>query len=247
MEIITIISRKGGTSKTTTAQALGAYLTKKRKRVLYIDLDSQANLTFALNASGDGVTSFEVLTAKADIKDGIRATDRGDLLPAKEALATADNIITQTGKEYRLKEALNGLNYDYVIIDTPAQLGILTVNALTASTRCIIPVQADIYSVQGIGLLNDTIEAVKKYCNPALIISGILLTRYNGRAVLSQNLRDSFEDIAAQLHTKLFKTPIRECIAVKEAQAVRQDIFTYSPKCNASRDYEAFIKEFMQA
>lgn len=247
MEIITIISRKGGTSKTTTAWALGAGLMKKRKKVLFIDLDSQNNLTFGLNASNEGLTAFEVLTGKATATEAIQHTAQGDIIAGKEDLATADNVIDKTGKEYRLKEALESVKgYDYIVIDTPAQLGILTINALTASNSCIIPVQADIYSLQGIGQLNETIEAVTKYCNKALTIKGILLTRFNGRAIISKDIQANLNEIAGELNTKLFKTPIRESIAVKEAQAMKQDLFTYAPRANATKDYEAFINEFLK-
>ena len=133
--------------------------------------------------------------------------------------------------------------YDYIIIDTPPALGTLTVNALTACAGAIIPAQAEIHSLQGIGLLNDAIEAVKKYCNRDLYIKGIVITRYNGRTVLSKDMRDNLEAIAAQLHTKVFKEPIRECISIKEAQAAQQSIFEYAPRSNAARDYMALIDE----
>ena len=137
-------------------------------------------------------------------------------------------------------------SYDYVIIDTPAALGTLTINALTAANSVIIPVQADIYSLQGIEQLNQTIEAVKKYCNPALYIRGILATRYNGRAIISKDMLSNFEEAAGQLNTRLYSTPIRECISIKEAQASQQNIFEYAPRSNAAKDYNAFIDEFLE-
>ena len=136
--------------------------------------------------------------------------------------------------------------YDYCIIDTPPALSILTINALTACTGAIIPAQADIYSLQGIGQLNNTIQTIKKYCNPALTIKGIILTRYNSRSVLSKEVTEMIEQTAAELNTKVFDTKIRECTAMKEAQAMKQDIFTYAPKSNASADYNAIIKELLE-
>ncbi len=246
MEVIAVINRKGGVGKTATAQALGAGLLRKKYSVLYIDLDSQTNLTCGLGADAQGLSSMDVLTGEATAQEAIQHTPQGDVIAATEALAGADAIIDGTGKEYRLKEAISGLQYDYIVIDTPAALGTLTVNALTAATSAIIPVQADIDSLQGIGQLNKTIEAVKKYCNPALFIKGILITRYNGRAVISRDMQSNLEDIASQLKTRLYSTPIRECIAVKEAKASQQDIYSYAPRSNAAKDYSAFIDEFIK-
>lgn len=246
MEVIAIVNRKGGVGKTATAQALGAGLRKKKKKVLYIDLDSQTNLTYGLGADAAGLNSMDVLTGEAKAKEAIQHTEQGDVIAGSETLAGADAIIDGTGKEYRLKEAIDGLQYDYIIIDTPAQLGTLTVNALTAANSVIIPVQADVYSLQGIGQLNQAIEAVKKYCNKGLTIRGILITRYNARAVISRDMQSNLEDAAKQLKTRLYKTPIRECVSIKEAQATQIDIFSYAPRSNAAQDYEAFLKEFTE-
>ncbi len=244
MEVIAIVNRKGGVGKTATAQALGAGLIRKGCSVLYIDLDSQTNLTYGLGADPAGLNSMDVLTGEATAQEAIQHTQQGDAIAGSEALAGADAAIVGTGKEYRLKEALEGLQYDYCIIDTPAALGTLTVNALTAADSVIIPVQAEVYSLQGIGQLNKAIEAVKKYCNNSLRIRGILLTRYNGRAILSRDMQSNLEAAAEKLSTRLYDTPIRECVSIKEAQAQQQDIFSYAPRSNAAKDYAAFIAEF---
>ena len=246
-EVIAIINQKGGVGKSTTANALGAGLYLKGYKVLYVDLDAQGNLSYSLNVLNKPLTSLEVLTGTATAKEAITATEQGDIIPASGNLAGADALITETGKEYRLKEAIEPLKkkYDFIIIDTPPALGVLTVNALTACNSVLIPTQADIYSLQGIGQLSQTIETVKKYCNPALSIKGILATRYSARANLTKDMITLLEDTADQLHTKLYKTKIRECIALKEAQASQQAIFTYSPKSNASEDYNTFIDEFL--
>lgn len=246
MEVVAIVNRKGGVGKTATAQALGAGLARKKKKVLYIDLDSQTNLSYGLGADPEGLNSMDVLTGEATAAEAIQHTPQGDVIAGSEALAGADAAIDGTGKEYRLKEAIDGLQYDYIIIDTPAQLGTLTVNALTAANSVVIPVQAEVYSLQGIGQLSKTIEAVKKYCNRDLYIRGILITRYNGRAVISKDMQSNLKDAAEQLKTKLYSTPIRECVSIKEAQAIQQDIYTYAPRSNAAKDYEAFIEEFTE-
>ena len=135
--------------------------------------------------------------------------------------------------------------YDYCIVDTPPALGILTVNALTAATGAIIPAQADIFSLQGISQLGGTLDAVKKYCNPDLSVMGILLTRYNDRAVIGREAAEMTERTAGQLGTELFTARIRECTAIKEAQARRQSIYSYAPKSNAAADYAALVAEIM--
>ncbi len=245
MEIISITNQKGGTGKSTSCLALGAALKKKGYKVLYIDLDAQGNLTYALGATNSAVvTAIDLLKGKfnpADVK--------GDVIISTPELATADQLLSKTGKEYKLKEALQGIKhkYDYILIDTPPSMGILTINALTASHSVIIPAQADIFSLQGITQIKDTIEAVKEYCNKALTVKGIVLTRFNGRAIISKDLADVLKAEAAKLGTRLFNTKIRECTALKEAQANQQDIFTYAPNSNGASDYMDLTKEVMRA
>ena len=247
-EIITVINQKGGVGKSTTAAALGAGLTLKGYRVLHIDLDAQGNLTFCMGAGAAALSSLEVLTGTATAQDAIKITAQGDIIPASPALAGADALITTTGKEYRLKEALEPLHdlYDYIVIDTPPALGILTVNALTACTGAIIPSQADVFSLQGIAMLGQTIITVRKYCNRGLKVKGIVLTRYNSRAVLSRDMADLIDQTAQQLQTKLYRTKIRECTALKEAQAVQENIFSYAPKSNAAADYRDLVAEIIE-
>ena len=248
MKIIAVVSRKGGVGKTATAHALGAGLIKRGKKVLYVDLDSQTNLSYAVGAAPGGANALDLLTGACNIIESIQHTKQGDIIRGCEQLAGADILLTDTGKEYRLKEALTPIKgrYDYIIIDTPAALGTLTVNALTAADLAIIPVQAEIFSLQGIGLLKETIDSVKKYCNKSLKVKGILVTRYKSRATLSQDMLENLEKAAKELKTKVFNTPVRECISIAEAQAMKQDIFTYAPRSNGAKDYDAFIEEFLE-
>lgn len=244
-EVIAVSNQKGGVGKSTTANALGAYLFLKGHKVLYVDMDAQGNLSYSMGASNRAISSLEVLTGTATAREAIVQTAQGDLIPASPALASADAILKDTGREYKLREALEPVieDYDYIIIDTPPAIGTLTINALTACNSVIVPAQADIYSLQGIGQLVQTVQTVQKYCNRDLTIKGMLVTRHNARATLSKDMVELLEDTATQLHTKLFKTKIRECIAIKEAQASQQDIFTYAPKSNAAADYTAFSEE----
>lgn len=245
MQVIAVINQKGGVGKSTTALAIGAGFTLKGYKVLYIDLDAQGNLSYTLKASNAGYNAIGVLQKPETIKKEIKTTEQGDIISSSPALSGADALLIETGKEYRLKEALELIkdSYDYVIIDTPPALGILTINALTASDGIIIPSGADIYSLQGINQLKGTIEIVKKYCNPRLRILGILLTRYNSRSIISREVAQMLDRTAKQLNTKLYNAKIRECTAIKETQAMRKSIFTYAPKSNAAADYKALIDE----
>ena len=247
MKTIVVINQKGGVGKSTTALALGAGLTLKGYKTLHVDLDAQGNLTYTMGANPNGYNALGVLQNPETAKSEIQHTEQGDIIASSPALAGADTIITQTGKEYRLKEALETVAeaYDYCIVDTPPALSVLTVNALTACTGAIIPAQADIYSLQGISQLNSTIETVKRYCNPALYIMGIVLTRYNKRSIIRREVAEMLEQTAAQLHTKLYKAKIRECTALVEAQAMKQSIYSYAPRSNATADYTALVKEIL--
>lgn len=246
-EIIAVINQKGGVGKSTTALALGAGLQRKGFSVLFIDLDAQGNLSYSLGAKESGLTAEELLLKTAGPGEIIQHTEQGDLIPYSPALAGLDTILTETGKEYRLNIALQTIkdSYEYIIIDTPPALSILTVISITAATGIIIPAQADIYSLQGISQLYNTIRTIKQHTNPGLIIKGILLTRYNPRTILSRDIAEAIGKITEQMGTRLFKTTIRECIAIKEAQISQRDIFSYAPGSNASKDYSAFIEELL--
>ena len=248
MKIISIANRKGGVGKSTTAAALMAGLSLKGFKVLGIDLDGQMNLTHSLDVEPGEASAYEVLTKEIGAAEAVQKTSSGFLIPASKALSVADINITQTGKEYRLRDALaeRSDEYDFCIIDCPPALGILTVNALTAADGVIIAAQADIFSLEGIDDLRDSIDLVKQYCNHGLTIKGILLTRFSPRPVLSQNVREMAEEMAKNLGTKVYKATIREAIAVKEAQISRQSHFDYAPKANVTQDYKDFIKEFLR-
>lgn len=253
-KILAICQQKGGTGKTTTAAAIGAGLAKRGKRILFIDLDPQSNLTFSLPIAGlMDCTAFEFLTDNRatgaisvydlDSKTGLYPI--AQLMPGCQKLAAADTIISQVGKEYRLKERLAQFapHWDYIIIDTPPGLGILTINALTAADAVIIPCLADIFSIQGTGQIAETIRTVKQYTNPDLQIAGIVLTRFNARQILTREIMETLEQAAGRLGTRLFNARIRETLAIREAQAQQQNIFDYAPRGNGATDYNALIEE----
>lgn len=244
MQTIAIVNRRGGVGKTVTAHAIGAGLKRRGYKVLFVDLDSQGNLTFDAATDGTRLNAFDVLADPAKA----RAAVVGDMIPGGQELSAADVRFMETGKEYRLKEALQQLagSYDFCVIDTPPALGILTTNALTAADGVIIPAQAEIHSLQGISLLYETISTVKKYCNAALKVYGIVLTRYNARTNVSRDMREALEENAALMGTKVYSAPIRQCTAIQEAQAMQQDVFEYAPRSNAAKDYDALIDELLQ-
>lgn len=244
MDIIAILNQKGGVAKTTTTLALGAALQNRGERVLFVDLDPQRDLSKVVLADLNRISAYEVLTRKAKAAQAIQETAQGHIIPSSLSLA-ADGILTATGKEYRLKEALEPLEgvYDYILIDCPPSLGVLSVNALTAATGCIIPAQADVLSLEALDTFYQTYEVIKRYTNPALELLGVVITRYSGRSVLSRDMADMISDKAETLGTRVYKTKIRECTALKEAQAVRESIYQYAPKSNAVKDYNSLLNE----
>jgi chromosome partitioning protein len=190
-KIIGITNQKGGVGKSSTALTLGNYLgSKAGQRVLVIDLDPQGNLSHTLRIGKDAGTVWGVFLGIKTVTEVILRISAVDCLCSSPSLSGADHSLDRTGKEYFLKEALESVmdNYDYIVIDTAPALGILTINALAVCTEVVIPAQADIYSLQGIGQLYQTIEAVRKYCNPTLSIAGILITRFKSQLILNREI-----------------------------------------------------------
>lgn len=253
--VITVLNRKGGVGKTVTVQNIGAGLMHKGYKVLYLDLDSQANLTFNFSASGRDATISDLLRQTSLPDRLIVHTENGDIIPADESLVMvesellekdADGNYIQPRYTLRLSDGIGLLKskYDYIIIDTPAQMGIITYNVLMATDSLIIPVQTDTYSMQGMAILNETIQAVQKN-RPKLNVGGVLITRYLPRSLVSKDVKENIEEYAKSLNWKVFNTPIRECTAVREAQVLKTDVFSYAPKSNATADYEAVINELI--
>lgn len=253
METIAVIAQKGGVGKTTTAHALGTGLAKYHgAKVLFIDMDAQGNLSRTMEADRSGISGKDILsfiTGQAAAEECIQHTAHGDIIASTPALSGAYTLpeLSKVGREYRLKKALESISggYDFCIIDTPPALSILTVNALTACRRVIIPTQADDYSLDSLSALQKTIETVREYCNSSLQVDGILITRYNARTVLSREIGDMIGQAAAGMGTRLYSTRIRENTAIKEAQALREDIYSYSPRSNGAKDYKALLEELM--
>lgn len=251
MKTIVLSNQKGGVAKTTTSQALASGLGQRGYRVLAVDLDPQCNLSLGSGADilHMDQTLYDVFKESADLREMIQKTDLGyDLITGGLSLAMADMDFTQTGREYMLREALDDLReeYDFCIIDTPPTLGILTVNALTASDSVVIPLTADLYSIQGLSQLNLLIQRVRKYSNRDLKIEGLLITRHDERTNISKALSDQINQVAEKLSTKVFSQPIRNSVAARESQLMGADLFSEAPKANATQDYNAFIDEILK-
>lgn len=244
---IAIANQKGGVAKTSTCLAVGAELVKRGNKVLLVDLDAQGNLTYAIRGNGDAGNVLAALLHPK--KAGAELQNAGDftLLASVPGLAGADTILTQIGKEYRLKEAFESLQdgFDFCLIDCPPALGILSVNALTACKYVLVPCQADPFSLQAIRQLAATAQAVKSYTNPALKFLGLVITRWNGRTVVRRELADVLTETAAEMGAELFKTRIRESVSVIEAAAVRKPLAEYAPKSAVAADYKALTDEIL--
>lgn len=244
MKILTISNQKGGVAKTTTAAALWAGLNMRGFKTLAIDLDPQRNLSDGVGAD-ESKTAFGVLTGEVTAAEAVQTVGGFDIIAGAGMLAAAESVLTETGKECRLKEALEPLKkkYDYCIIDTPPSLNVLTVNALTATDGVIVPVQADLFSINGLTKLYLTVEAVRKYFNPGLQIEGVLLTKYKPRANMSREIMKILQDSAERLDTKIYKTAIRESIKAAEAPAQRQAVIQAFPRSTVAEDYNSLIDE----
>ncbi|WMJ78580.1 MULTISPECIES: ParA family protein [unclassified Sedimentibacter] len=248
-KVISVTNQKGGVGKTTTTGAVAAGFKLKGYQVLCVDLDPQSNLSFSSGAeTEDCATIYEILKGETKTSFAIQKTPSFDIIPSNILLSGIELEFTQTGREYLLREALNSVKdkYDYIFIDTPPALSILTVNAFTASDNIIIPMLADIFSLQGIAQLSETIDRVRRYCNPSLKVEGIILTKFNKRTILSREIKGTAELIAEKLNTGILNTTIRSSVVVMEAQTNQQDIYSYAPKNAAARDYMGLVEELFE-
>ena len=248
-KIISVSNQKGGVGKTTTTGALSAALTKKGFRVLAIDLDPQGNLTFSIKGDSEMSASiYDVLKKEVKPQHAIQHVDVCDLISSNILLSSTELDFTDKGREFVLRDAIEPLlgYYDYIIIDTPPNLGILTINAFSTSDYIIVPVVSDIFSLQGLAQLHESVSQIKNYCNPKLAFAGILLTRFNPRTVLGREILGTAEMIAQSLEIPLFKTKIRTSVAVCEAQSAQVSLLKYSKNNPAAKDYIAFADELVE-
>lgn len=247
---IAITNQKGGVAKTTTAQALGEGLRARGFRVLSVDMDPQGNLSFAMGADLMAeLTIYDVLQSTSKISAAIQHTEQGDVLPANVLLAGVDRVLGLK-KDEKLRQALEEVadQYDWIVIDTPPALGTLTDNALMAADRLIVPMVADIYSLQGIAQLLDRVREVqdaRRREETNLRIDGLLITRFSSRANIRKDIRESIEELAGDLGCSIYG-PIREAAAIVEAQADRSGLHDFARKSTTIEDYDAFVEAFLQ-
>lgn len=254
MRTIALANHKGGVSKTTTAWALGSGLRDRGYKVLLIDLDPQSNLSYTagVNLLEVDNSMYKVFKHKADINNCIYQifddTEDFDIIVGSIDLVSADREFTGAKASYMLRDALSQLNadYDFCIIDTPPILGAMTENALTACDDLIIPMKTDAYSLQGLGNLVQFIDEQKKYTNPKLNVSGILLTQVNERTNLTKELSKVFEEEAEDLQTKIFDSRIHNSVAVQEAVVNQTTIYKHAPSATATKDYNSFVEEYLK-
>lgn len=250
MKILTLLNQKGGTGKTTTAINVGAALSRSGKKCLLIDIDPQGSLTQSAGydeyISDNDLTTYEVLHG-ADINRAIRSKkDSYDILPTDIRLSGAEiDLVNAERRNYLLKDAISKLNkaYDFIIIDSPPALSILTLMALTAASEVIIPVQAQYLPLKGVSQLRDTVKIVKTRFNPSLEIGGILLTFYDERRNLDKDVLEALEQA---FPGKVFNTKINTNTKIAEAPSYGKDILSYSANSKGAVQYKALANEILQ-
>lgn len=242
--IIAIANQKGGVGKTTTAINTAYYLAKRKKSVLIIDLDPQANTTSGLGIDKHGLDQdiYHALYDETLASRVLRSTPHGlSLLPASPALAAAEvELVNLAEREQRLLKIAQQLHFDYIFIDCPPSLGLLTINGLVAANHVIIPVQAEYYALEGLGQLLHTIDLVKQGLNPSLNILGVLLTMHSGRTVLSSQVHD---EVAKHFPEQIFPDVIPRNIRVAEAPSYGKPLHVYDKWSKGAKAYKQLAKE----
>jgi len=245
MSIISIVNQKGGTGKTTTAINLGASLVELGKKVLLIDTDPQANLTTGIGATNGKKTIYDCLVNDVPISKCIYKTNIENLyiVPSSIQLANAEIELSSTlGRESVLKDAIcsTTLDYDYILIDCNPSLGLLTINALTACNKVLIPLEPSIFSFQGVDNLIKIINLIRKKLNNKINILGVLLTRVDSRTNISKDFESQLKEI---FKNKVFETLIHQNVKIVEAQVEKKTIIEYDKQSKGAKEYLQLAKE----
>lgn len=244
---IAILNQKGGVGKTTTTISLAAYLAKLGKTVLVVDADPQANATSGLGVDKRELKGsiYQVLTGSASIEQAIITTDFPDimLLPSDTDLAGAETELAgQAGRETVLRSALDGQNYDYILVDCPPALGLLTINVLVAANWLLVPVQAEYYAMEGLGQLMEVFQRIKQGMNPNLNLLGVLVTMYDGRTGLAEQV---VKELQKHFGESLFKVQIPRNVRLAEAPSYGKPISEHDKWSKGARAYKQFTKELI--
>jgi len=245
-KVITISNHKGGVGKTTSTINIGAGLNKLGKKVLLIDLDPQANLSQSLGILEPEATIYGAIRGEYPLQP-VEIVKGLDLIPSTLDLSGAEiELSSETGREYILQELIEPFrsSYHYILIDSPPSLGLLTINAFTASDQIFIPLQAQYLAMQGLSKLIEVIDKIKRRLNRELTLGGVFVTQYDSRKVLNRDVVATIED---HFKDTVFKTKIRDNIALAEAPTQGVDIFRYNPKSYGAEDYLSLCKEILNS
>ena len=248
-KVISVANQKGGVGKTTTTINLSTFLAKKGKKVLLIDADPQGNATSGLGAEKEvEYSTYDVLVGETPISEVIERTVIKHLLisPSNINLAGAEvELVSMMSREQRLKEKVEEIKdkFDFILIDCPPSLGLITLNAFTASDSVLIPVQCEYYALEGLGQLLNTVNLVKKHLNKNLEIEGALLTMYDIRTNLSNQV---VKEVKKYFDNKVYKTVIPRNVRLSEAPSYGMPITEYDPRSKGAKSYEKFTKEFLK-
>lgn len=248
-KVIAIVCHKGGVGKTTTAASLGGRLATFGERVLLVDLDAQKNLAQTFVAEGkldNEQTVFDAFSGKCRVLPVHHVRENLDIVPPSDRMCSMDLVFGGvTGKEFLLADLLGKVrdDYDWIIVDSPAQVGTSTANALVAADYAMIPITCDHYSLGGLKQIYDLIEPVQKHFNRGLRVLGIFLTRFNPRRIVDHEIEGKLVKTYGDV---VFATRIRECAAIGKAPFAKKDICSFDSTCNGAIDYAALTEEFLE-
>lgn len=248
-EIIACANQKGGVGKTTTVVSVASYLALDGRKVLLVDMDPQGNATSGVGVDRDALETsvYDVLLADAHPRDAIVATliENLDLLPSDRSLAGAEvELVPTQSRERRLKQVLNGIagTYEFILLDCPPSLGLLTVNSLTAAQSVLIPLQCEYYALEGLGQLLATIDLVRDHLNPSLALKGIILTMHDGRTSLAS---DVTAEVRRHLGAQVFGPIVPRSVRLAESPSYGRPVSVYSPSSRGALAYEAITYELL--
>lgn len=243
-KVIAVANHKGGVGKTTSVACIGAALARHGRRTLLIDLDAQQNLTFTLMGDKEAESSVYDSLIKGTPLPVVEIAENLDLIPSSLELARAEtDLSSKLMREAQLKNRIAEIagDYDYILLDCPPSLGIITTNALVAATELYIPLTAEALPLKGLTMLDEVVGEIRQAINPRLELGGVFITRYNNRKLN----KDVVEAISSRYGSKVFSTKIRENIALAEMPVTGMSIYEYDPNSNGATDYEALTEEIL--